>query len=572
MKRFFLLLILAFLLQSCARVGSPVGGKKDTLAPIMTGSNIDTPRINVPRDIRELRIDFNEYVSLNNITKNLIISPPITKIKRILPSNLANRYVLIQWEDTLQANTTYNFNFGNAIKDNNEGNLLPYFNFAFSTGDKIDDLYLSGEVSNKLKPSVAASSGGSGSSSNEKNLVVGLYKDSDSINYKQKPYYITVADADGYYELNYLSPGAYRLLAFEDLNGNSVFDTGTENVGFLKDTLMINQSRSGLNLNLYPSKVPVKYLEAKENPGGIMLSYQGRPDSLKVTSLSAELKDFKVTHRQKSDSAFIWFNAKGENIGVEKSQQLRFAVNSGVKTDSISIFYRMNPKNEMTLANGKGSILPPKSNFEITSNYALNKINTEGWTLVSDSIAQPLSALISEHDPFRILVSSEFKEGKKYSLTVPKQTVFSYYDQNAQGYRFDFETDKLENYGSVTLKLAGAPDAKFWLQLLNAKNEAVYSQYTQGSEVKFSTVKPDTYLVRMLVDNNGNGFWDPADFENGIFAEDFYDFDKKISARPLWDIVEMWNLKPAAPAANPLPTTASEPLPLPETPLPPKKP
>jgi hypothetical protein len=57
---------------------------------------------------------------------------------------------LIQWTDTLQANTTYNFNFGNAIADNNEGNILKYFNFAFSTGEKIDDLYISGEIKDAL--------------------------------------------------------------------------------------------------------------------------------------------------------------------------------------------------------------------------------------------------------------------------------------------------------------------------------------------------------------------------------------------------------------------------------------
>ena len=64
MKRFFLLFVIGFLLQSCARVGSPVGGAKDTLAPKFLGSNIDTTRINVPRDIKELRLDFDEYIPL----------------------------------------------------------------------------------------------------------------------------------------------------------------------------------------------------------------------------------------------------------------------------------------------------------------------------------------------------------------------------------------------------------------------------------------------------------------------------------------------------------------------------
>ncbi len=156
-------------------------------------------------------------MTLKDINKNLIISPPIKNIKRILPSNIANKFVLIQWADTLQANTTYNFNFGNSIVDNNESNILRYFNFAFSTGDKLDDLYVSGEVKDAME--IKKKTG-----TNENKLVVGLYQVKDTMNYKQKPYYITKVDEDGYYELNYLSPGKYRIIAFDDENGNSIYD------------------------------------------------------------------------------------------------------------------------------------------------------------------------------------------------------------------------------------------------------------------------------------------------------------------------------------------------------------
>ena len=122
MKKILFLFLFSLLLISCARVGSPVGGAKDTIPPKLIGSNIDTLRVNVPRDIKELRIDFDEYITLKEINKQLIISPPLKKMTKIIPSGMANKYLLIKWEDTLQANTTYNFNFGNAIVDNNESN------------------------------------------------------------------------------------------------------------------------------------------------------------------------------------------------------------------------------------------------------------------------------------------------------------------------------------------------------------------------------------------------------------------------------------------------------------------
>ncbi len=563
MKNFFVLLLFSLLMLSCARVGSPVGGTKDTLAPVMIGSNLDSPNINISRNLKELRIDFNEYIMLDNVSKNLIISPPIKKIKRILPSQLANKYILIQWEDTLQANTTYSFNFGNAIKDNNEGNVLPYYNFAFSTGDKIDDLYVSGIARNALSfVSSDAAQQPKPSGNDEKKLVVGLYKESDSINYHEKPYYITMADSDGYYEINYISPGSYRMLAFNDANGNSVFDTGKEEVGFFKDPLVLDStSISGKNISVYPSQTKFKYLETKENPGGVLVLFEGNPEQLNIRSINENLQDYKVTHKPKSDSAYVWFDAKAKNIGTEKSENLKFSYDTGTKQDTVSVFYRLNEKNAMELSNSKGNMLPPKSNFELTSNYALDRIQPEKWTLQSDSIEQPFTAKISEGNPFKIIINSEFKEGKKYSLTIPKETALSFYDKNAVSKRFDFEADKSENYGSLIFKLSNVPPHKFWFQLLDSRGEPVYSQYTSATEIKFPVTKPDTYMVRILMDDNENGFWDPADFSNGIFAEEVYYFNKKVTARPLWEVVENWSVA-NNPVTEKTPETVVPPLPV----------
>src|SRR5574343_473143 len=190
MKKIIFLLLLNLLLFSCARVGAPNGGTRDSLAPKFLAPNIDTTRLNVSRTVKELRLDFDEYVMLKDFNKNFNVSPPIKKIKKVIPSNLANKYVLIQWEDTLQANTTYNFNFGNAIVDNNESNPLPYFNFAFSTGDKIDDLFVSGTVKDAMtlrKENQTAK---------DNKMVVGLYKVGENLDYKQKPDYITKVDEE----------------------------------------------------------------------------------------------------------------------------------------------------------------------------------------------------------------------------------------------------------------------------------------------------------------------------------------------------------------------------------------
>ena len=542
MKHFLLWLFALSVLVSCARVGSPVGGNKDTIPPKMIGSNIDTTRINVPRDIKELRIDFDEYITLKDVSKNLIISPPI-KYSKIIPSSTGNKYLHIQWKDTLQANTTYNFNFGNSVVDLNEGNALPYFNFAFSTGSKIDDLYISGTVADALGNE-------KNSEGKEKNLVVGLYQVKDTMDYRQKPYYITKADPDGYFELNYLTPGKYRIIGFDDENSNSIYDTGKESVAFQKTPIVLDSSISGVKLRIYPSKKLVKYKEMAVAPGGVAMVFEGNPDKVVVKAVGEKPADYKVTHKPKSDSARIWFDATKENIGLTVSENLKFSYDTGAKQDTMSVFYKKPAKDDMTIANPFSNKLAPETDFRFSSNYIINKIQPENWKLESDSISQSFTARISELDSTQVIIKSTFVPGKKYQLTVPKNTVLSFYSRLSESVRFDFQAMKADEFGSFTAHLVNAPSQKFWIQLLNDKNETEYQQYGNQTLIKFTNIRPGSYKLRILVDNNENGYWDSADFATETLSEDAFLFRKagdkdimsKINIRPMWEINENWDL------------------------------
>jgi len=550
MKQYFLWLFASFVLVSCARVGSPVGGAKDSIAPKMIGSNIDTTRINVPRNTKELRIDFDEYITLKDISKNLIISPPI-KYTKIIPSTTGNKYLQIQWKDTLQANTTYNFNFGNSIVDLNESNVLPYFNFAFSTGNKLDDLYISGTLSDAL-----------GNEKNpdgkEKNLVVGLYQVKDTMNYRQKPYYISKADADGYFELNYLTPGKYKIVGFDDENSNSIYDIGKENVAFQKEEITLEKSISGLKLKSFPSKKALKYKEMTISTGGVTMLFEGNPEKVIVKTVGEKPADYKVTHKSKSDSIKIWFDATKENIGATVSENLKFSYDTNAKQDTVSIFYKKPAKDDMTIANPFSNKLAPETDFRFSSNYVINKIQPENWKLVSDSTSQNFTAKISELDSTQVIIKSNFITGKKYQLTVPKNTVGSFYNRSSESVRFDFEVAKPEDFGSFVAHLKNVPAQKFWIQLLDDKNEPAYQQYTNQADVKFINLKPGSYKLRILVDNNENGIWDSSDFANEVLAEDVYLFKKsgdkdvmsKINIRQMWEINENWDLTKEEQTAN----------------------
>lgn len=536
MKTFIYLLWTFLLLFSCARVGSPIGGAKDSLAPRYTGSNIDSSRVNISKGLKELRLDFDEYIMLKDINKNLVISPEIKKIKKIIPSNLANKYLLIQWEDSLKANTTYNFNFGNAIIDNNEGNVLPYFNFAFSTGKKLDQLFISGTVSDAMflqKKNAPPK---------ENKWVVGLYPAEGETDFKKKPVYITKVDEENYFEINYLKKGSYFLLAFEDENQNTVYDPGKEKVGFLKDKIVLNESSiKGLQIKLFPSKKTVKFKEYKAINGGLQMLFEGNPDQVEVHSLSNEWPEYKVTHLPKSDLVNLWIREKNK-LEENSSTAIPISFRADQKSDTLTINYKA-VKQELTLANKEGNLLPPDHPFKIEANMPVEVLALEKYKLVSDSIEQNFTAKVSPQNPKEIWFNAPFKPGKKYQLLVPKESVKSFYVQNEKSYQFEFEVDKLENYGSFSVQLLPAPKQNFWIELLNEKGEVVYSQFSNKTQFIFSTVKPGIYFARIKVDQNGNHYWDEADFASNSPAEEVYVFEKEIEIRPLWTIEENWEIK-----------------------------
>ncbi|MDT3408181.1 UNVERIFIED_CONTAM: hypothetical protein QE387_002498 [Pseudacidovorax intermedius] len=166
------------------------------------------------------------------------------------------------------------------------------------------------------------------------------------------------------------------------------------------------------------------------------------PENVKVLSLNDKLQDIKVTHRPKSDSVRIWFDAAKSNVGQTANENLKFSYNADNKQDTVSVFYRYNTKNVMTLdSDNGGALIPPKADFKMVSNYIIDRIEPEKWMLrvAGDTLSkQQFSAVISPTNPYQVIVKSDFVIGKKYQLTVPKETVYSFYAKNPQSKRFDF--------------------------------------------------------------------------------------------------------------------------------------
>jgi hypothetical protein len=143
----FISILLALTVIGCAKRGSISGGLKDTIAPVLKASFPKNLSVNFKG--KEINLTFDEYVKLKNLNKQLIVSPPMKynpEVSPMTPSKIIN----IKIKDTLQENTTYSFNFGQSIEDNNEGNPYNQFKYIFSTGSYIDSLKVSGTIKDAL--------------------------------------------------------------------------------------------------------------------------------------------------------------------------------------------------------------------------------------------------------------------------------------------------------------------------------------------------------------------------------------------------------------------------------------
>src|SRR5210317_68676 len=146
---FVALIAITLVIINCANRGTPSGGDMDETPPVITKSTPDNYSTNF--NSKEIKIYFDEYIKIKDLQKNLIISPPMDPMPEITPLGSASKYITIKIFDTLQPNTTYAFNFGESIVDNNESNPYPFYKYVFSSGTYIDSLAVRGSVKDALE-------------------------------------------------------------------------------------------------------------------------------------------------------------------------------------------------------------------------------------------------------------------------------------------------------------------------------------------------------------------------------------------------------------------------------------
>jgi uncharacterized protein (DUF2141 family) len=512
---------------SCAKRGSITGGLKDTLAPVLKSSY---PK-NFSNNFKgtEIKLNFDEFIKLKDLKKQLIISPPMKNEPLILPTNVG-KFITIKINDTLQPNTTYSFNFGQSIQDNNEGNPLNQFKYVFSTGEIIDSLSISGTVKDSYAKEV------------ESFVSVMLYeindKFNDSVVYKEVPRYITnTLDSLKTFKLENLKAGKYLLVAMKDYGSNNKFNSNKDKIAFKKQFITIPND-TVFELNLFKEVLPFKALKPFQTSGNrLIFPYEGKTDGMKLTLKNKGTNlPITITKFPKKDSLQVWFNPL-------KADSLELAVSKEKYNKNFSFKIKEQKKDSLNISVIQNNAIRFENPFALESATPLIKIDPSKIKLINkDSVAV---AFTSKYDDFNQQILLDFKKelSENYTFTMMPGAFTDYLEQSNKKLVFRLSTNKVEDYGSLKINLQNVKRFPVLIQLTKANGELIATEYTENStKIEFNFMAPSLFSLRAIYDDNKNKEWDTGNFLEKRQPEEVIYFSKEIDVRANWDVEQVFDL------------------------------
>jgi len=507
--RFLFLLITFVFVTNCARTGRPDGGPKDENAPMFVVAKPPNETINF--DKKEITIEFNEFIKLKDVNKQLVVSPPMKSPPIISPQGTASKEIKIEILDTLKANTTYIFNFGNAVEDNNESNILENFKYVFSTGTYIDSLDTSGTIKDAIlqeKP---------------KDVSVLLYRlDSsfnDSIIYKQKPNYVTNnIDTVGFQFTN-LRKGKYLLLALKEGIKDYIFDPKTDKIGFYSDTIQLpRDSILKKPIILFKENQPYEFARGKEvTKGKIEFGFDGDGKDMQINLLSDVPKDFKSVSKfmVDKDTLNYWFTPF-------EADSLNFTVSNREFLDTLTVRLRKNKLDSLVLNSSIKSILHFRDTFYVESNNPIIKIDTTKINLVDkDTIAVNYRTLVSDKEN-KIGFIFEKQPKEKYRFKAFPAAFEDVFGIQNDTLAYSFGTKQIDDYARITLNVNNVNSKNLIIEIYsgNKLDKLIERKFINSStKIVFDLLEPKKYTVRAIIDENKNNKWDTGSYLKKQLAE-----------------------------------------------------
>ncbi len=528
MKKTAFIYLVVILFTSCAIQVAPQGGEKDVLPPKILKTIPENFSINVkPTDIV---LSFDEFIVLNDVNTQLVVSPllkyaPETKIRK--------KSVTIHFLDTLEENTTYTLNFGNAIADNNEGNVLENYQFVFSTGSVVDSLKIEGKIEYAFDHKI------------DKALLALIYKETDdSLPFIKRPMYFAKTNTEGEFSINNIAPGNYKLIALEDKDGNYLYTSGEENVGF-SDSL-ISAGSEKVFIRLFKESQALRLSKSiSVSPGKVFLVFSAAADTLKINWLS-DLKKLDIYSQQFSEQkdtlTILYKNTEMDSLS--------FYYFDGKRMDTVDV--RLFKKGKQVLQRGKFelelSATDPTSvhhfyqPYRISSNHPLVNLDTAGIILKKDSTEQNDYRInFSDSLKTSFEITSKWDEKSNYELFLPPSTVEDIYGLKNDTVKLQWTIRPEVYYGTMFLKM-NSFKGSIVVQLLDEKDFLIRQSIVSGdTTIKYLNLDPMVYRIKIIYDDNSNKIWDTGNLLKHIQPERTEYYPEKITIRANWDVDVKWD-------------------------------
>lgn len=589
------MLLAAFLLGSCARMGQPDGGWYDETPPRILGAAPADKGTNVKN--QKISIFFDEFIQIENATEKVVVSPPQLETPEIVASGKRIRIELL---DSLKPNTTYTIDFSDAITDNNEDNPLGNYTYSFSTGDAIDTLEVSGKVlqAKDLEP--------------VKGILVGLYNDLSDTAFTTKPMLrVSRTDGSGRFVIKGVAPGTYRVYALQDADGNYLFNQKSEMLAFSQEKIVpsfkpdVRQDTTWIDslriksidrvgyTHFLPDDIVLRafnevmtdryFLKAeRREPESFTLFYSYGGEMPQVRGLNFQSDDaFIIESTEKQDTITYWLKdtalVNQDTLRVELTYHMTDSLGKLVEQiDTLDILSRISyekrlkdlerereewqKKQDRAKKRGEpyDSIMPPKAlaigvkapseldpdkNIPFTFNTPLASVDTAAIHLYSkhDTLWYNAPLEFNHVRGREYELRGEWRPDIEYSLEIDSAAFVDIYGKVSPPFKQGFKVKSFDDYGTLLLNIPTMTDTTIVVQLLDAGDKIIKEVTTNQGVAEFYYVSPSTYYVRMYIDSNRNGEWDTGLYSANRQPETVCYFPKEIEIRAKWDFTETWN-------------------------------
>lgn len=518
--------MLSIILYSCAQQVPLTGGDKDETAPIEKESLPLNGSVNF--NSTTVVIEFDELIQLRNLKSQLIISPIIDPQPEI---TVKGKKLVVKLPDNLTPNTTYSFNFGNAIADITEYNPFLNYKYVFSTGSFLDSLSYSGTVVNAadLTP--------------KEQVYVMLYaKDYDSIPYKELPNYVALTDENGRYEITNIAEGNYKVFALKDINNNYLFDLPNEEIAFKKELISLKISSSDNRLELFEEDNELQYVKKSDSKkyGEFKVAFNKPVDEISMELLGFPTHEgsFFIEGDEAQTNFYCWIT------DVEELKDIDLVFSDG-NTIIDTVNFDVVPVDKLldTVSIVSSNV---SSNFDLNQNVVFSlkrpfaSYEIDSIKFYEDSVLVPF--VINDIALREFELAYDFKEDMKYQLFIPPGTFTDIYGLKNDTIFHQFKTKELSDYGTINLSLVPYFSENYILQLYRGKNLVDERFLSSAQKVEYKYLAPGDYTFKLFIDNNNNKKWDTGDYLKNLQPEKIIYYQKPIKIRSNWDNDIDWNI------------------------------